>query len=145
MDIGASRIGALAETVFVRFLGAGIDAQNFTDDIILDQTPPTLQAAQLLGATVVRSPSLSSASFLRTSTKLRRYRIKVKARDQIVGVCAVATSSRKSGGALVAVKNCHKKGTLRLAKTVTFKLGERPRYVRVRNSAGSWSRWLRLS
>lgn len=80
----------------------------------------------------------------------------MKAQDKIVGVCAVDASARKSGGTVVSVKNCRDKGILRLAKTVdpvvrrpcvrslTVKSAARPKYVRVRNSAGDWSRWLKL-
>jgi PKD repeat protein len=128
----------LPKTVYVRFLGAGIDTQNFTDDIILDQTPPTLESAQLLGGA-----GAGAASFARAGR--HSYRIKVNARDKLVGVCAVNASTRKSGGTVVTVKSCHDKGIQRLAKTVTVKASARPRYVRVRNSAGDWSRWLRLS
>jgi hypothetical protein len=44
----------------------------------------------------------------------------------------------------VTVRSCHGKGILSLAKTVTINSTIRPKYVRVRNSAGDWSRWLRL-
>jgi hypothetical protein len=56
----------------------------------------------------------------------------------------VDASARKSGGTVVTVKSCRGKGILRLAKTVTVKASARPHYVRVRNSAGDWSRWLAL-
>jgi PKD domain len=130
----------LPKAVYVRFLGAGIDTQNFTDDIILDQTPPTLQSAQLVGGN-----GAGAASVARTKPKKRSYRIKVNAKDKLVGVCAVDAAPRKSGGTVVTVKSCRDKGILRLAKTVTVKTSARPRYVRVRNSAGDWSRWLKLS
>ncbi len=129
----------LPKTIYVRFLGAGIDTQNFTDDIILDQTPPTLQSAQLVGGT-----GAGAASAARAKPKTHSYRIKIKAQDKIVGVCAVDASARKSGGTVVTVKSCREKGVLRLAKTVTIKATARPKYVRVRNSAGDWSRWLKL-
>ena len=44
----------------------------------------------------------------------------------------------------MTVKSCHGKGILSLAKTVTIKMTAQPKYVRVRNSAGDWSRWLKL-
>jgi len=127
----------LPKTVYARFLGAGIDTQNFTDDIILDQTPPTLQSAQLVGGG-------SAATAASKRAKTRSYRIKVRAQDKLVGVCALDASPRKSGGTVVTLRNCRYKGILKVAKTVTVKLASRPRYVRVRNSAGSWSRWLTL-
>jgi PKD repeat protein len=127
----------LPKTVYVRFLGAGIDTQNFTDDIILDQTPPTLESALLLGGAGAEAASLARAG-------RHTYKIKVDAHDKLVGVCAVDASARKSGGTVVTVKSCRGKGILRLAKTVTVKASARPHYVRVRNSAGDWSRWLAL-
>jgi PKD repeat protein len=133
---GAER---LPKTVYVRFLGAGIDTQNFTDNIILDQTPPTLQSAQLVGGA-----GTSAASSARAKPKAHSYRIKIKAQDKIVGVCEVDASAKKSGGTVVTVKSCHGEGTLSLAKTVTIKMTAQPKYVRVRNSAGDWSRWLKL-
>jgi PKD repeat protein len=133
---GADR---LPKTVYVRFLGAGIDDINFTDDIILDETAPTVQYAQLVDA----AGSGAGASTARA--RLHSYRVKVKAQDKIVGVCAVAASGRKAGGSVVRVRNCRKKGILNLAKTVRIVSGTPPKYVRVRNSAGSWSRWRKVS
>lgn len=127
----------LPKTVYVRFLGAGMDDINFTDDIILDETAPTIQSAQLVGGAGGGAASSARA-------KTRSYRIKVKAKDRIVGVCAVDASARKSGGTVVTVKNCRHKGILQLAKTLAIRSARQPRYVRVRNSAGSWSRWLKL-
>jgi hypothetical protein len=86
----------------------------------------------------------NAASTPRAKPKAHSYKIKIKAQDKIVGVCAVAASGKKSGGTVVTVKSCQGKGVLSLAKTVTIKSTTRPKYVRVRNSAGDWSRWLKL-
>ncbi len=40
----------LTKIVYLRFQGAGMDLVNFTDDIILDETAPAVQTAQLLTA-----------------------------------------------------------------------------------------------
>lgn len=128
----------LPKTVYLRFLGAGIDDQNFTDDIILDQTPPTLDSAQLV------TGGLAHTAAARTRPRLRRFEIKVVARDMRVGVCAVAASPRRTGGSTVTVRKCRVKGITRLDKTVTIEAVAQPKYVRVRNSAGTWSRWLTL-
>jgi PKD repeat protein len=131
----------LPKTVYVRFLGAGIDTQNFTDDIILDETDPTLQSAQLEGGA-----ASASAARARSKAKPRRlYRIRVLAQDRIVGVCAVDASARRAGGSVVTVKNCKDRGLGRLDRTVRFHLSAAPRYARVRNSAGDWSRCLALA
>ena len=134
---GADR---LPKTIYLRFLGVGIDFQNFTADIILDEVAPTVQSAQLVGG-----GAASAVSTARVKPKAHSYKIKIKAQDKIAGVCAVAASAQKSGGTVVTVENCHVEGIHSLAKTVTITATIRPKYVRVRNSAGSWSRWLKLT
>jgi len=101
--------------------------------------PPTLQSAQLVGGAGASAASTASAK-----PKAHSYRIKIKPQDKIVGVCAVQASAKKSGGTVVTVKSCLGKGILSLAKTLTTKSTTRPKYVPVRNSAGDWSRWLKL-
>jgi hypothetical protein len=122
----------------VRFLGAGIDDQNFTDDIILDQTAPTLQSAQLLGGA-------GAASAARAKPKTRRFKIKVVAEDTRVGVCAVAAAPRRAGGTVVTLRKCRDKGIAHLDTTVAIRSTSTPKYVRVRNSAGKWSNWRELA
>jgi len=97
-----------------------------------------VQSAQL-----VSGGAASVVSTARVKPKTHSY--KIKAKDKIVGICAVNASAQKSGGTVVTVENCRVEGIHSLAKTVTIKATIRPRYVRVRNSAGSWSRWLKLT
>jgi hypothetical protein len=127
----------LPETVFVRFLGAGHDTQTFADDIIFDQKPPALGSARLLSRERARAAG-------KHPPKLKRYRIKVKAHDRIVGVCAIAASPRKLRATTVTVTTCHHRGILRLTKTIIIKASTQPKYLRVRNSAGTWSRWVKI-
>ena len=134
----------LPKIVYLRFLGAGIDLQNFTSDIILDQTPPALQSASVVGGGSVSSASRAITSRSKIGSKLRVYRLRIKARDRVSGVCAVKASSKRSGGRVAVIANCHRRGILRLSRTVRVKVAGKPSYVRVRNSAGSWSRWLKL-
>ena len=134
---GADR---LPKTVYLRFLGVGIDFQNFTADIILDEVAPTVQSAQL-----VSGGAASAVSTARVKPKTHGYKIKIKAKDKIVGICAVNASVQKSGGTVVTVESCHVEGIHSLVKTVTIKATTRPKYVRVLNSAGDWSRWLKLT
>jgi hypothetical protein len=103
----------------------GIDYQSFTADIILDEIPPTVQSAQLVGGRTASAVSTASVK-----AKAHSYRIKIKAKDKIVGICAVAASAKKSGGTVVTVGNCHVEGIHSLAKTVTIKSTTRPKYVR---------------
>jgi PKD repeat protein len=131
----------LPKTVYVRFLGAGMDDVTFSDDIILDEVAPTLQSAQLVSSSTPAKASTSRAE--RKKKKKRSYRIRFRAQDKLAGICAVAGSARRSHGTIVTIKNCHRKGITHLARTVTLKSTAAPAYVRVRNSAGKWSRWLK--
>jgi hypothetical protein len=127
----------LPKTVYVRFLGVGQDDINFTDDIILDETAPTIESATLNGA------GSAQASAARAS-KLRTYRLRLKAKDELVGVCEGATNQRRSskGQTLAPLTSCQARGVLKLSRTLELKLRSRPRYARIRNSAGDWSRWI---
>jgi hypothetical protein len=130
----------LPKTVYVRFLGVGQDDINFTDDIILDETAPTIQSATLIGG------GASQASAAR-APKLHTYKLHLKATDKLVGVCNVATNGSRSthGQNLVQLTSCKARGIVKLSRTLNLKLAARPRFVRVRNSAGDWSHWLAVS
>ena len=134
----------LPKTVYVRFLGAGIDLQNFTDDIILDQRPPALQSVSLVGSARAAGAATAATAKSAPGRGPRTYRIRIKASDTIAGVCAVDASRTRSTHAVTTITNCHRKGVLRLSRIVRVKATAKPHYVRVRNSAGTWSRWLKL-
>jgi hypothetical protein len=127
----------LPKTVYVRFLGVGQDDINFTDDIILDETAPTIQSATLGGG------ASGQASAAKTP-KLTSYKLRLKATDLVVGLCAIATNSRRasSGEAVTSLTSCKKRGILKLSKVFTLRSRTRPGFVRVQNSAGDWSRWM---
>jgi len=125
----------------LRYLGAGIDLTTFTDDIILDQSAPTVQSAQLLKPNVAaRKPKARTAT-----AKRHAYAIKLRANDTIVGVCTVQISLKRSGGTTLNLVNCHKRGILRIMRTLHVSSPQKPKYLRVKNSAGSWSRWKKLA
>jgi hypothetical protein len=129
-------VDRLPKTVYIRFLGVGQDDINFTDDIILDETAPTIQSATL-GGTGSAKATAARAQHLKT------YKLHIRARDQLVGVCEAATNrSRSTGGEVVTpLTSCKARGILKVSRTLNLKLRSQPRYVRVRNSAGDWSRW----
>ena len=121
----------LPKTVYVRFAGpGGISPITFTDDIILDQTPPVLSGASLTGASASRATATAAA---RT---LRRFTLLLRARDNVSGVgkLQLATTSTRHPGKL-------QKYTSKL----TFRATSPPRYVRVRDRAGNFSKWRQIT
>jgi hypothetical protein len=108
----------LPKTVYVRF---GASTQTFTDDIILDQTAPTVDAATLIhGATATA-----------TAARARRFRVRLAAHDRTSGVARVQLAADKR----------HPAPARPYARTVTFSAAHAPRFVRVRDRAGNYSRW----
>jgi hypothetical protein len=129
------------KTIYVRFLGASEDLLTFTDDIILDETAPSVESASLLSG---GPKARVSAAGARIPRGLQQYRLKIKATDTIVGICALQVSTRQAPGTTTAIIDCDRRGFRRLARVVTVLAAGRPQYVRVRNSAGTWSRWLKI-
>ena len=110
---------------------------NFTDEIILDETAPTIESATVI------SPGAASRSAARAAG-LTRYKLRLKAHDKLVGVCAVAANQKSSshGEDVIPITSCKQRGILTLSRTLVLRLRSRPAYVRVLNSAGEWSRWI---
>jgi hypothetical protein len=105
----------LPKTVYVRFDGPGLDtSRTFTDDIILDETPPSIRLVR-----VVRSTQAG-------------IRVALKARDRTSGV-------RKAQFASLRKRPWTR---IRYRKRVT--LGGTPHWVRVWDGAGNASRWRRV-
>jgi hypothetical protein len=113
----------LPKTVYLRF---GNDAQNFTDDIILDQTKPTVTSAAVGG------PAAAAAEVTATTSKARTYRVRIRAKDATSGVARVqfATRSKSRPSALQ-----------KFAGTVHYRGAQAPKYARVQDRAGNFSRW----
>jgi hypothetical protein len=115
----------LPKTAYLRF---GSDAQTFTDDIILDQTQPTVRSATVGsgGATASAAVTATAASNART------YRVRIRAKDATSGVAKVQ----------FAVRSKRHPSALRSFKRISRYKGARaPKYVRVRDRAGNYSRW----
>jgi hypothetical protein len=107
----------LPKTVYVRFQSGGQTSETYTDDIILDQTPPK-----------VLSASLSSGG--RITAAGAKVTLRLKARDNVSGVGGVqVTKNRRKPGRFLAYK---KKLKVVPARTL---------YVRVRDRAGNLSAW----
>ena len=114
----------LPKTVYVRFLTGPFASPNYTDDIILDERPPVVDAASVVG------PPAAAA----TAATLKAYKVKVKAHDTNSGVGFVqVTVNKRKPGKLLAYK-----------KTVKTKLAARPKFLRARDRAGNYSPWKKL-
>jgi hypothetical protein len=101
----------------------GQDDINFSDDIILDEIAPTIQSATITGGATDSSTDTAQASGARAA-KLSTYKLRLKAQDLVVGVCAVATNqSHSSKGELLApLASCKARGILKVSRTVALKL-----------------------
>ena len=114
----------LPKIVYARFrAGTIVLDTTFSDDIILDETPPVVEQASFAGA-----PGAASAA------RLRAYVVKVKATDSNSGVAKLQ---------LAAVKR--KPGKLiRYKRTVRVKLAAKPKFIRARDRAGNFSPWKKI-
>ncbi|MEA2124908.1 MAG: hypothetical protein QOI80_1690, partial [Solirubrobacteraceae bacterium] len=105
----------LPRTVYVRFLGGTAGNETYTDDIILDHTPPVVSKA-------------------RAKRRGRRFRLQLKASDRTSGVAALQlTQNRGKPGAWKPYK----------AKRTVRGKPHKPVFARVRDRAGNRSRWRR--
>jgi hypothetical protein len=119
----------LPKTVYARFANAsGTSATTFTDDIILDTVPPTVPAASLSPAPV------SGGSARAAAAKRRRFILRVRARDNASGV----------GKMQLAVKKRKPGRLIRYRRKLALRAARPPRFVRVRDRAGNFSKWRRI-
>lgn len=120
----------LPKTVYVRFGGlTGVSSQTFTDDIILDETDPTVERAELAVGTTVTSTTAVAAA------QRRRFTLRIRARDNASGVGKMhklATTKRRRGR------------LIKYRRRYSFTATRPPAYVRVRDRAGNRSRWRRI-
>jgi hypothetical protein len=114
----------LPKTIYVRFFTGPFPSETFQDDIILDETPPKVDAASV-------APSSPTASGAARAAKVKRWKAKLKATDSNSGVQYVQlTSNKKKPGKLLKYK-----------RKLTVKSAQRPKWVRARDKAGNYSRW----
>ena len=118
----------LPRTIYVRFDateqmpgGVAIDpTKTFQDDIILDQTDPSVISAAITGSSTVR-----------TAATKRSYRVRLKASDRTSGVAL----------AQLAITKTRRLSAVRFRTGLSATSTSRPRWVRVRDHAGNWSHW----
>lgn len=126
-QLRADREGQFTRVVYVRFLdGNGRVMSTLSDDIILDTAPPTIESAVLVSARA-GGPAVRRAPLT----------VRVRASDNRSGVERLQVSSTRSGRDAIAVA---------YLRRVTI---DRPeggaRFIRVRDGAGNWSEWKRLT
>ena len=112
----------LPRTVYVRF---GASTQNYTDDIILDQTAPTISAV------AVRTTRTSAREAPRADRAPRSLVITTKAADAVSGLAGMQITANRS-----------KPGKVRtFVKTVKARIAGPRVWVRVQDRAGNFSAW----
>ncbi|HEY4280934.1 MAG TPA: beta-propeller fold lactonase family protein [Conexibacter sp.] len=121
----------LPKTVYLRF---GSSTQTFTDDIILDQTPPTLQSAVALAAPS-SSPKSARSGAVAASANRHAYAFRLRGRDRTSGVASMQ----------FAVQRNKPMGVQRYKPTAKVISAKPPLWVRIRDRAGNFSRWRRLA
>jgi hypothetical protein len=113
------------KTVYVRFIGGVRAGTIYTDDIVLDTTPPKIVSASIAGA-ATRSGA--------QATKRRTYKLHVRARDKTSGVQRMQIAgNRRRPGKLLPYK-----------QRAVFKSSRPQIFVRVQDGAGNFSRWKRV-
>ena len=124
----------LPKTVYVRFVKSTGNTTTFTDDIILDMTPPALTSA----TAVASSTTAGSVSVLPVGAKSKSgIKLLVKASDANSGIgwIEVRTSSKSAATKIRYVKPKNKSQTFNL-KTTSKSI-----QVRVLDLAGNTSKW----
>ena len=114
----------LPKTVYLRFDG---QAPNYTDDIILDQTPPVLEGASIIAG----GPKTKAGEA--EPKHAHRYVLRVKAKDNASGVKSMEITSKKR----------HQGKWRRFDSTPQFRSKSKKIFVRVRDGAHNKSHWRR--
>jgi hypothetical protein len=113
----------LPKTVYVRFNVWPNTSQSFSDDIILDETPPVLASASMVGAAGKRSVPVGRGG--------RRVVVATKATDRTSGVASIqVTANRKRPGT-----------AMKYARKVRVRTSSSKLWVRVCDGAGNYSAW----
>jgi len=120
---GAER---LPKTVYVRFSGGGVDdTKTFTDDIVLDETAPTVSSATFAPA---------AATARATTAAAKQVAIRVTAKDALSGVSSLQLAATPKSK---RIANVPYKKTIRVAAADG-------KYVRAIDKAGNPGRWVKV-
>jgi PKD domain len=110
----------LPKTIYVRFDDS---TQTYQDDIILDQTAPVVESVAVV------SPAASVGVVRR-----RTYRLRTKANDRVSGLSRLQFARRRGSPSRPR----------RFRRRTSVRATSPPRFARVRDRAGNWSRWKRV-
>lgn len=134
-ELEVSGLERIPKTVYARYLGAGVDLTTFTDDIILDTTAPLVQSADITDST-----ARTTSAYVR----IRVYRVRLRATENVSGISKAQFSTRRRGGRTLVFKSRKQRGIVKLSRVVSAQMVSAPRWVRVRSAAGTWSKWHRV-
>lgn len=122
----------LPKTVYALFNGGGT---RYTDDIILDETPPALLSASAsTGSGGASASTVTAPRSLASASRVRRVTLRVKARDKTSGVARIQVGARKS----------KKLKKMKFKRKLRVRSSARRLWVRVFDRAGNASRWKRV-
>jgi hypothetical protein len=122
------------KVVYMRFSGSGIDdTRTYTDDIILDLTPPTVTSFTAQAAAGSKSRALMFARSMQGSVRgtSRVVRIRALAKDRESSVVAMQITDSKLKPGLL-------RGYAQATRLLTKKAVV---YFRAQDAAGNWSAW----
>ena len=124
-ESGAER---LPKTVYFQFGSQWGWDRPITDDIILDQTTPTVASATLVRS---RSTAIGANGATAAAAKSRTYKVRISAKDATSGV----------GTVQLAVTKRHPSNVRKFKRISSYTGARAPKFVRVRDRAGNFSRW----
>jgi hypothetical protein len=123
--------------VYVRYIGAGEDSITYSDNIVFDNTRPSIATAAF-----EQTPSTKSAGKAHRVTRGAQYSVRVTGSARMSGISTVQVSLDRSGGDLADLARPMGTGERQVTVTIPATLSTPPRYVRIANSAGTWSAWV---
>lgn len=127
--------GAFTKVIYIKFIGKGIDSSRiYTDDIILDSTPPIITEV-----TSSSSPSNSSSvKILSLRIVDKGQKLLIKAKDNLSGIGRVQIKTSLNG-LITSLSTPNPKAATR---TINISTKKKRLYTRVVDRAGNASRWL---
>jgi hypothetical protein len=113
----------LPHIVYLRFPDSTTPTVTFFDDIILDTTTPAVSAASSAGKAA------------------GQFKVKLVASEKRSGIAQAQFSTTKTAGTTVVLKSQKVPGITALNRTIAVKMAAKPKWARVRSTAGKWSAW----